>query len=109
MGVVLAISDGTSIINESIWESRFQYTNELNKMGEKITAQGKSAVFEGVETLYGAPVYSTDLRAGAALLIAGCAAQGTTEIYNIEHIDRGYEKIEEKFRQLGSNIQRVEE
>ena len=109
MGVVLAISDGTSIINESIWESRFQYTNELNKMGAKITAQGKSAVFEGVETLYGAPVYSTDLRAGAALLIAGCAAQGTTEIYNIEHIDRGYEKIEEKFRQLGSNIQRVEE
>lgn len=109
MGVVLSISDGTSIINESIWESRFQYTNELNKMGAKITAQGKTAVFEGVESLYGAPVYSTDLRAGAALLIAGCAAQGTTEIYNIEHIDRGYEKIEEKFRQLGSNIQRVEE
>lgn len=109
MGVVLSISDGTSIINESIWESRFQYTNELNKMGAKITAQGKTAVFEGVESLYGAPVYSTDLRAGAALLIAGCAAQGTTEIYNIEHIDRGYEKIEEKFRQLGSDIQRVEE
>ena len=78
-------------------------------MGEKIKPKWKSAVFEGGESLYGAPVYSTDLRAGAALLIAGCAAKGTTEIYNIEHIDRGYEKIEEKFRQLGSNIQRVKE
>ena len=74
MGVVLAISDGTSIINESIWESRFQYTAELNKMGAKITAQGKSAVFEGVEKLVGSPVYATDLRAGAALIIAGMAA-----------------------------------
>ena len=74
MGVVLALSEGTSIINESIWESRFQYTAELNKMGAKITAQGKSAVFEGVEKLTGAPVYATDLRAGAALIIAGIAA-----------------------------------
>ena len=74
MGVVLALSKGTSIINESIWESRFQYTAELNKMGAKITAQGKSAVFEGVEKLTGAPVYATDLRAGAALIIAGIAA-----------------------------------
>ena len=71
MGVVLSIADGTSIINESIWESRFQYTNELNKMGAQITSQGKSAIFEGVEKLYGASVYSTDLRAGAALIIAG--------------------------------------
>ena len=109
MGVVLALSRGTSIINESIWESRFQYTNELNKMGAHITAQGKSAIFEGVDYLTGAPVYSTDLRAGAALLIAGCAAHGTTEVYNIEHIDRGYEKIEDKFRALGSHIVRVEE
>lgn len=109
MGVVLALSRGTSIINESIWESRFQYSNELNKMGAHITAQGKSAIFEGVDYLTGAPVYSTDLRAGAALLIAGCAAHGTTEVYNIEHIDRGYEKIEDKFRALGSHIVRVEE
>ena len=109
MGVVLATADGTSIINESIWESRFQYTSELNKMGAAITAQGKSAVFEGVEGLTGAPVYSTDLRAGAALIIAGCAAQGKTEIYNIEHIDRGYEQIENKFRSLGADIVRVTE
>lgn len=107
IGVVLALADGTSIINESIWESRFQYTAELNNMGAKITAQGKSAIFEGVEALYGSPVFSTDLRAGAALIIAGCAASGQTEIYNLEHIDRGYENIEEKFRLLGADIERV--
>lgn len=109
MGVVLSIADGTSIINESIWESRFQYTNELNKMGAQITSQGKSAIFEGMEKLYGASVYSTDLRAGAALIIAGIIAEGRTEIYNLGHIDRGYENIEEKFRKLGANIERVQE
>ena len=109
MGVVLATANGTSIINESIWESRFQYTAELNKMGAKITAQGKSAIFEGVDELFGAPVYSTDLRAGAALIVAGVSANGTTEVYNLEHIDRGYENIEEKFRKIGANIQRVKE
>lgn len=109
MGVVLALSEGTSIINESIWESRFQYTAELNKMGAKITAQGKSAVFEGVTELTAAPVYATDLRAGAALIIAGIVAKGKTEIYNLNHIDRGYENIEEKFRKLGAKIERVEE
>lgn len=109
MGVVLSLADGISTINESIWESRFQYTDELNKMGAKITAQGKSAFFEGVEKLYGAPVYSTDLRAGAALIIAGVAAEGITEIYNLEHIDRGYEDIEGRFRAIGANIKRVTE
>ena len=109
MGVVLSIADGTSIINESIWESRFQYTNELNKMGAKITAQGKSAFFEGVKELSGSPVYATDLRAGSALIIAGIIAKGETQIFNIEHIDRGYENIEQKFRNLGVNIQRVSE
>ncbi|MCF0124791.1 MAG: UDP-N-acetylglucosamine 1-carboxyvinyltransferase [Clostridia bacterium] len=109
MGVVLSLADGSSIINESIWESRFQYTDELNKMGAKITAQGKTAFFEGVTKLSGAPVYSSDLRAGAALVIAGNAAEGTTEIYNLEHIDRGYENIEEKFRNLGAKIERVTE
>ena len=109
MGVVLSIADGTSKIIESIWESRFQYTEELNKMGAKITAEGKTAFFEGVNKLYGSPVYSSDLRAGAALIIAGIVAEGTTEIYNLEHIDRGYENIEEKFRNLGAKIQRVKE
>lgn len=109
MGVVLSMANGTSMIHESIWESRFQYTSELNKMGAKITAQGKSAIFEGVTELTGAPVYATDLRAGAALIIAGVIAHGDTQLYNIEHIDRGYENIEEKFRKLGANIQRVAE
>jgi len=109
MGVVLSVAEGTSIINESIWDSRFQYTAELNKMGANITAQGQSAIFEGVEKLYGAPVYATDLRAGAALVIAGIIAEGTTEIYNLRHIDRGYENIEEKFAQLGAQIKRVNE
>lgn len=109
MGVVLATANGTSIINESIWESRFQYTAELNKMGANITAQWKTAIFEGVDELFGAPVYSTDLRAGAALIVAGVSANGVTEVYNLGHIDRGYENIEEKFRKIGANIKRVNE
>lgn len=109
IGVALSVADGTSIINESIWESRFQYTAELNKMGAHITAQGKSAVFEGVKNLTGAPVYATDLRAGAALIIAGIIANGETHLYNLDHIDRGYENIEDKFRSLGAKIQRVSE
>ena len=107
IGVCLALANGTSIINEGIWDSRFQYTAELNKMGANITAQGKSAIFEGVKELYGAPVEATDLRAGAALIIAGIVAKGETSITNLVHIDRGYENIEEKFRGIGANIQRV--
>ena len=109
MGVVLSTANGTSVINESIWESRFQYTDELNKMGAKITAQGKSAFFEGVDKLIASPVYATDLRAGAALIIAGIIAEGTSEIYNLQYIDRGYEKIEEKFNNLGAKIERISE
>ena len=109
MGVVLSVANGTSIINESIWESRFQDTAELNKMGANITAQGKTAVFEGVDNLSGAPVYASDLRAGAALIIAGIIANGETDLYNLNHIDRGYECIEDKFRKLGANIKRVVE
>jgi len=109
MGVTLATAEGTSIINESIWDSRFQYTAELNKMGARISAHGKTAVFDGVEKLIGAPVYASDLRAGAALIIAGICAEGKTEVYNLDHIDRGYENIEEKFRNLGAKIERVDE
>ena len=109
MGVVLSVANGTSRIIENIWESRFQYTDELNKMGANITAEGKTAFFEGVEKLYGSPVYSSDLRAGAALIVAGTIAEGKTEIYNLEHIDRGYENIEEKFRNLGAKIERIKD
>ncbi len=109
MGIVLATADGTSTVTESIWESRFQYTAELNKMGAKINAQGNVAFFEGVPELYGRPVSASDLRAGAALIIAGIAANGVTEVSNIEYIDRGYENIEDKFRALGADIKRVTE
>jgi len=109
IGVVLSLAKGTSVINESIWESRFQYTYELNKMGANITPQGKTAVFEGVEKLTAAPIAATDLRAGAALIVAACAADGVSELTNLEHIDRGYENVEEKFRQLGADIKRVKD
>lgn len=109
IGVVLSIAKGTSLISESIWESRFQYTNELIKMGAKITTHGKTAVFEGVDKLTSAPLYATDLRAGAALLVAAIIADGTSELYNIHYIDRGYEHIEDKFRKLGATIERVTE
>ena len=107
IGVVLSLAKGTSIVNESIWDSRFQYTYELNKMGANITPQGKTAIFEGVEKLSAAPIAATDLRAGAALIIAACVAHGTSELSNLQHIDRGYENIEEKFRKLGADIKRV--
>lgn len=109
IGVVLSIADGTSVITESIWDSRFQYTAELNKMGAKITPSGKIAHFEGVEKLYASSVTATDLRAGAALIIAGIIAEGDTELYNIHYIDRGYEHIEEKFRNLGASLERITE
>ena len=108
-GVVLALSEGTSYIHEGIWESRFQYTEELNKLGAKITVNGKSAVFEGVESFTGCPVAACDLRAGAALIIAGIAANGETEVSGIEFVDRGYENIEDKFNSLGANITRIKE
>ena len=78
-------------------------------MGAKIMVQGKTAIFEGTDSLYGAPVCATDLRAGAALIIAGICANGITEVHNLEHIDRGYENIEERFRNIGANIKRVRE
>ncbi len=109
MGVALAISEGISIIEENIWDSRFHYTVELNNMGANINIQGKRAIFSGVKKLNGTAVTATDLRAGAALLIAGIIADGETELRNISHIDRGYEKIEEKFRNLGAKIKRISE
>ena len=108
-GVLLSLAEGTSYIHEGIWESRFQYTEELNKLGAKITVNGKTAVFEGVEKLVGCPVSACDLRAGAALIIAGIAATGTTEVSGIEYVDRGYENIEEKFKSLGADITRIHE
>ena len=107
--IPLTIANGTSIINESIWDSRFQYTNELIKMGAKITAQGKTAIIEGVDKLTASPIEAPDLRAGAALIIAAIVADGTTELTGVQFIDRGYENIEEKFRDLGAKIERITE
>ena len=107
ISLLLAISDGTGIIVENIWESRFQYTDELAKMGADIAAHGSTAIFKGVESLYSAPVKAHDLRAGAAMIIAGLVANGDTEVYEIHHILRGYENIAEKFNMLGANIEYV--
>ncbi len=109
IGVAIAVSDGIGTINESIWDARFHYTTELNKMKANINVNGKIARFHGVEKLQGAVVEATDLRAGASLIIAGIIAEGTTTILNLQHIDRGYENIEAKFRNLNAKIERINE
>lgn len=101
--------EGTGIVNETIFENRFAYISELNKMGADITLEGRSAIVKGVDRLTGAKVRATDLRAGAALIISALCAEGTTEIYNINYIDRGYDHIENKLRGLGANISRIED
>ncbi len=107
MAVLLALANGTSIISESIWSNRFRYAEQLNRMGADIKADGQLAVIQGVEQLKGAPVKADDLRAGAAMLIAGLAANGTTEIEDILHIDRGYEDVVGKLKGLGADIKRT--
>ncbi|MBR6689478.1 MAG: UDP-N-acetylglucosamine 1-carboxyvinyltransferase [Clostridia bacterium] len=104
-GTYLTLATGSSMIVESIWESRFQYTAELVKMGATISYHDRTAMFTGVKELYGSPVKAMDLRAGAAMIIAGLTAHGATEIYDIHHIERGYENIVDKFKALGANIE----
>ncbi len=106
---LLALADGTSTVTESIWDNRFKYVEELKKMGANITVNSTTAIVEGVPELSGAPVFATDLRAGAAMLVAGVAAKGTTEIMDIYHIDRGYENVIEKISGVGGTIQRIVE
>ncbi|MDD4238695.1 MAG: UDP-N-acetylglucosamine 1-carboxyvinyltransferase [Desulfotomaculaceae bacterium] len=103
---VLCLTRGTSMITETVFENRFMHANELKRMGARIKIEGRTAVVQGVPRLTGAPVKATDLRAGAALVLAGLAADGRTEIGNIFHIDRGYDRLEEKLRGLGADIQR---
>lgn len=107
MATVLSIADGTSIVTEGVWDSRFRYVDQLTLMGADIQVDGKMAVITGVKSLNAAPVHAVDLRAGAAMIIAGLAAYGTTEIEEIDHIDRGYEEVVEKFSALGADIKRV--
>lgn len=104
---LLTLADGTSIVTDDIFDNRFRYVSELRRMGADISVDGTVAVIQGTGELKGAPVVATDLRAGAAMIIAGLAAKGTTEIENIHFIERGYECIDEKLMQLGADIKRV--
>ena len=102
-----AIADGVSTITETIFENRFQHVLELQRMGADIRLEGNTAIIKGVDKLTAAPVMATDLRASAGLVLAGLAAEGETLVDRIYHVDRGYERIEEKLRQIGATIQRV--
>ncbi len=101
----LTTAKGTSMIIENLFENRYKYTQELIRMGAKITVEGKTAVVKGIKRLYGTTVKATDLRGGAALVMAGIAAKGDTKIENIEYILRGYEKFDQKLKKIGVAIQ----
>lgn len=107
IATLLAISEGTSIVTEGVWDNRFRYVEQLIGMGAQIQVDGKMAVITGVPRLTPAPVKAVDLRAGAAMIIAGLMAEGITEVENIIYIDRGYENVAEKFQKLGADIKRV--
>lgn len=107
IAVALALAEGTSIVTESIFENRFKYADELSRMGANIKVEGNSAIIDGVRKLTGARVSAPDLRAGAALVIAGLAAEGITIVDDIQYIQRGYEDFEDKLRSLGAEIERV--
>jgi UDP-N-acetylglucosamine 1-carboxyvinyltransferase len=104
MAVLCTLADGTSSITEGIWDNRFRYVDELRRMGASISVNGKIALISGNSMLSGAPVRACDLRAGAALIIAGLVANGETIISDIHHIERGYERMDEKLRSLGAKI-----
>ena len=106
---LLSVAEGTSIVTEGVWDNRFRYIDQLTMMGAKVKVDGRVAVVEGVEELEAAPVHATDLRAGAALIIAGLMAKGTTEVQDIVYVERGYENIVEKLTAVGADIKRVED
>jgi UDP-N-acetylglucosamine 1-carboxyvinyltransferase len=109
MMALMTVTPGISIITERIFESRFMHVSELTRLGAEIEIEGPSAIIKGGKNLSGAPVMASDLRASAALVIAGLAARGTTQVNRVYHIDRGYENIDGKLRQLGARIERIEE
>lgn len=104
LGVAMTVATGTSMIIENIFENRFKYLNELQKMGAKVNIEGRTAVIKGVKKIYGTKVKATDLRGGASVVLAGLVAKGTTKLDNIEYILRGYEKFDEKLNSLGAEI-----
>ena len=105
MAAALSLAKGTSLIEENLFQARFLYTQELNKMGANINIKGDTAIINGVESLHGADVKATDLRAGAALIIAGLAAQGVTQVSDMVHVWRGYEAIDAKLKSLGARVE----
>ena len=107
IAAVLCLARGTSVLTEGVWDNRYRYVDEFRRMGARMQVDGKVAVIEGVEALTGAPVHACDLRAGAAMVIAGLAAQGVTEIDGIHHIERGYETLVEKLASVGADIRTV--
>lgn len=109
MMALMSVAKGTSIISETVFENRFMHVDELKRMGADIKIEGRNAIVQGVRSLSGAQVNATDLRAGAALIIAALVAEGTTEIRSVHHIDRGYEGIVKKLQNVGANITRTEE
>ena len=108
MSVILAVANGTSLVSEGVWDNRFRYVAQLTRMGANVLVDGKIAVFQGVHELNGTAVRADDLRAGAAMIIAGLCAKGTTEIEDIIHIDRGYEDVVRKLTNVGANIARMD-
>ncbi|MCH7946110.1 MAG: UDP-N-acetylglucosamine 1-carboxyvinyltransferase, partial [Armatimonadetes bacterium] len=109
MAAVLALAKGNSVVDETIYESRIGHVPELNRMGAKIRVEGRLTLIEGVPSLKGAVVVASDLRAGAALCLAALAAEGDTFIKNAQHIDRGYDRLEERILRLGGEIERLDQ
>jgi UDP-N-acetylglucosamine 1-carboxyvinyltransferase len=109
IAVTLALSNGTSVVTESIFENRFKYVDELSRMGGRVKVEGNTAIIEGVDAFTGASLFAPDLRAGAALVLAGLAAEGITTVENIVLIERGYEDFPQKLRSLGAQIEKVSE
>jgi UDP-N-acetylglucosamine 1-carboxyvinyltransferase len=107
--VLMSLAKGLSVIAETIFENRFIHVSELRRMGANIRIQGDSAIIQGVESMSGAQVMATDLRASASLILAGLAAEGVTEVSRVYHLDRGYEGLDKKLAKLGANIKRVKE
>ncbi len=109
IAVCMALAEGTSVVTEGVWDNRFRYIGELKRMGAQVSVDGKVAVIEGVESLRGCPVKACDLRAGAAMVIAGLAAKGTTVVSDIKYVERGYEDITAKLQGMGADFKKVED
>ena len=104
---MLCMADGASMLTETIFENRYMHVPELARMGADITVSGRTAVVRGVDRMVGAPVMATDLRASMSLILAGLAAEGETSVARVYHLDRGYERLEEKLSAVGADVERV--